>query len=545
MRMPSAPTLALLALAALARTGCSQPVALDLRFDSPETSGAFATTAGGEGLRKGADPATEDGRLHLLQAWWKSATSVAFEAPAEGCFGNVELSWTLIMTRGTEGMGFAWLDTAAHGTSGAAPQPEAWEAPSIAGSFGIGFDASDPVNYDIFRGSGNIYGRPEYEVSLHWDGREIVKAVAPVDFRDEQPHKVSVSISFLTGGAEISLSIDEEPAFEHSLIPGMTAYVGRAAFGARNAETAGDVQIDDLHIAFAEPIDPPAPPLTLVAIDHELNDGGHATHEATVDFPADTREYGRIVCTLRLDKPEDGYDAWDRSGGIYIDTEEGERFELLRYITPYHNGHVWQVDVSDFRPLLKGPRKITQSCGTQGKGWVVSVIFDLYPGPAPRYASSVVKLWSGQCVIGDPDHPPAEFYGAQEIPIPEGATGAAVRTVVTGHGMAPNSQNAAEFMPIWRTLTVNGQGWRNQLWKADNYLNPCRPQGGTWKFDRAGWAPGDVVRPWVVDVSPLVGSGGSLHVEYRLDDYVNENRGQTWSPFHLSEGHVVFYTDRP
>src|SRR3712207_7924990 len=54
------------------------------------------------------------------------------------------------------------------------------------------------------------------------------------------------------------------------------------------------------------------------------------------------------------------------------------------------------------------------------------------------------------------------------------------------------------FMPSKRTLTVTGNAtqktWDNILWKTDNYLNPCRPQGGTWKYDRAGWAPGDIVR---------------------------------------------------
>ena len=102
------------------------------------------------------------------------------------------------------------------------------------------------------------------------------------------------------------------------------------------------------------------------------------------------------------------------------------------------------------------------------------------------------------------------------------------------------SRDAAEFMAIGRTLTVNGSSFENELWKTDNYLNPCRPQGGTWKYDRAGWAPGDVVRPWEIDLRDFAGKR-ALKIDYKLDEYVNENRGQTWAPFHLTESHLVLY----
>ncbi|MEM9373265.1 MAG: peptide-N-glycosidase F-related protein, partial [Planctomycetota bacterium] len=73
------------------------------------------------------------------------------------------------------------------------------------------------------------------------------------------------------------------------------------------------------------------------------------------------------------------------------------------------------------------------------------------------------------------------------------------------------------------------------------YLNPCRPQRGTWKFDRAGWAPGDLVLPWAVDVSHLLSGESSLTVGYTLDDYLNEGRGQTWAPHHWTHGYIVFF----
>jgi len=156
----------------------------------------------------------------------------------------------------------------------------------------------------------------------------------------------------------------------------------------------------------------------------------------------------------------------------------------------------------------------------------------------------VVTLWSGEPEIGNPDKPVEDFYVPRTVALDEGIVAAKVRTVVTGHGMSPNTNNAAEFMPIWRMLTVNGESFRNQLWKTDNYLNPCRPQGGTWKYDRAGWAPGDVVRPWEVDVTKQIDASRALKIEYTLDEYVNENRGKTWGPFHKTEAHLILYKHR-
>lgn len=510
-------------------------------FDEGSDPNGFAVTVTGEAEKRDSPPKIADGRLYLLPSWWKSTAAVAFAAPTETLARIVDVRWTMIMNTGTEGAGFAWLNVAEYAGRGAAPEVAAWEAPDVAGSFAVGFDASNPPNRDPFRGSGNAYDRPQHEVSLHWDGREILKRTTPMDFRDEQPHAVRVRVTFVTGGADVSIWIDDQPIYEDYFVPGMTAYVGRPAFGARNTETAGDILIDEVHVTCHQPIAAPEPPLTITAIDRALNDKDHPRNEAEVEFPTDTSEFGRIICTLRLDKPETRFDPWDRIAHIWIHDEDGTRYELLRYITPYHRGHVWQVDVTDWRPLLTGKRRIEQVCTTYGEGWVVSVTFDFYPGEPERVAYRVVNLWSGNPEVGNPGKPTSDFYVPREVATDDATVAAKVRLVVTGHGMSPNTDNAGEFMPLGRTLSVNGREFRNVLWKTDNYLNPCRPQGGTWKYDRAGWAPGDVVRPWEVDVTELLEPGEPLRIEYALDEYVNENRGQTWAPTHTTEAQVILY----
>ncbi|CAN5523135.1 hypothetical protein BH11ARM1_BH11ARM1_02220 [soil metagenome] len=121
----------------------------------------------------------------------------------------------------------------------------------------------------------------------------------------------------------------------------------------------------------------------------------------------------------------------------------------------------------------------------------------------------------------------------------EKAKRAEVFTTVTGHGMDPNTDNAAEFLPLWRKLVVNGHSVQNNLWTEDNYLNPCRPQGGTWKYDRAGWGPGTVVDPWKVDVTDFVKSKSQF--DYQIQPYVNKAAVDGNPARHIIESVLVLY----
>jgi hypothetical protein len=116
---------------------------------------------------------------------------------------------------------------------------------------------------------------------------------------------------------------------------------------------------------------------------------------------------------------------------------------------------------------------------------------------------------------------------------------AIVATTVTGHGMNPNSNNAAEFFKLWRKLSVNGTAYKSDLWKEDNYLNPCRPQGGTWKYDRAGWAPGSVVEPWIVDVTKQIQKRSVF--EYEIEPYVNKSPVAGNPARHIIESVLVLW----
>jgi hypothetical protein len=284
----------------------------------------------------------------------------------------------------------------------------------------------------------------------------------------------------------------------------------------------------------------------VAALSGQPLDNAHRRQSRTVPFPADTDRYGRILCTLTLSRPPSGYDPWDRQGAVYAYDDQGERFEILRFITPYHRGGTWTVDVSDYRPLLRGPHTIEAWCETYSTGWDATVTFAFYPGPATRLAYKVLNLWNGQPTIGDPAHPLSGFFTPQTVVRPPDADAVKLRFIVTGHGQAPNTDDAAEFLPSIRTVSVNGLNFPSLLWKTDNYLNPCSPQGGTWKYDRAGWGPGTVVAPWDIEATPWMPPGKPSQIRYWESPYVNRTPDAGNPARHWVESQVIFYhTIRP
>lgn len=460
----------------------------------------------------------------LAQAAVASDTAAA---PAASLPGRYEASWHATVPGGSHGYGVALLPP------GAAP-PADWVYPNVPGVLAVGFCTYDPPTENPFDADRNIDGNPEREVSLHWDGVEMVRKLSPVDLKGETD--VRVSAEYVVGGAEVSVHVGRTAVYDRHFVPGVLPYA------AAQAVWGGGATLTDMKLRPVGSIPPPAPPIRVRAFDRQLSDIKHRSSTNETDFPADTSAIGRVICTLTLAETPDGLDKWDRIANLYLYDEHGERFEILRYMTPYHKAYTWQADVTDLLPLLTGRRKMELSCETYGPGWLVTVDFDFYPGPLKRRPYKVVNLWNTVAVIGEADKPFAEAVPVKTIAIDPAARHVAARLVVTGHGQAPNTDNAAEFISLWRKLTVNGQKtYTNTLWKTDNYLNPCRPQGGTWKYDRAGWGPGTVVEPWIVDITRDVKSGQDATFRYEIQPYTNKTPDHGNPARHIIESQVIFY----
>lgn len=524
-------------------------------FDAPSGDGRTPLMLSGYGEEGAA--VIDNGTLDILSGGRarNERNIAAFDCSAPGRHARIDASFQMRLRAGAEGGSFILLSTEHFGTGGEGPDSNSFEAPTFPGSFAVGFDVSNPPSSHWFDSQGNYYDRPQREVSLHWDGIEYVKRVSSVAFNDGEFHEVRIGLEFGIGVASVTVAIDGTPVYDEFEILEMTPFEARVAFGGRTARRTTEMNIDDLRVVFSDPVGDPLEPTRVVLFDDEIVHAGNRTPTAIVDLPPASLETARVVLSLMLDAPPGGCDPWDKSAAIYVWDDNNVRYEITRFITPYGRPYSWKVDVTDFQSILRGQCKVGLYVDTwmgktdpaEQKGWKIDVELAYHAGKPAREAYRVINLWTGQPVYGDPGSPLSAWFSPYEIEIDNAATDARLRIMVTGHGMYPATNNAAEFMPADRTVRVNGTSHENRLWKDDCYLNPCRPQGGTWKFDRAGWAPGDIVSPWIIEIGHTeLGEAVSdsarrtVEISYEPMPYINQKHGET-SPTHWVESQLILY----
>ncbi|RYZ68874.1 MAG: hypothetical protein EOP09_08725 [Proteobacteria bacterium] len=260
-----------------------------------------------------------------------------------------------------------------------------------------------------------------------------------------------------------------------------------------------------------------------------LGDDNKRNIEYTAKLPESIDGYGRILLHLKLSCPSGKCDVWDRIGwfGVVSKLHEGAFFELVRFATPYGVGGEWTVDVTDFAPLLTGDQTFKGFIDTwvgpgnpAGNGWLVDVSFQYTPGTLAEKTVLIAPInLNADIVYGDPNQPTAR---SADLPPMLGYTSAKIYTLITGHGQG-NSDNCAEFCPRTHSFEVGGRSVKKEIWRNDCDKNPISNQGGSWKYPRAGWCPGDIVRPWVEDITSLAQSG-SPKITYDVQAYDNTCR---------------------
>lgn len=447
-----------------------------------------------------------------------------------------------------QGFGLLILDGAFHNDLPATPDgalPAAiasidFVAPNLPRSFGIGFDTSNPPTDDPFDADGNIHGRPEREISLHVDGRERIKRLVSDDWLD-RPIRLDIEIIYVVGGAEVTVKLDDSAVFERTFLPGVIPMKPGAILAGAGAHT--NASITNMRFEPGDTLASPMPePVSIWIFDRQrVSSATDREPRSIVDFSNVPEQTARVIATLRLDAPPGGIDPWDRRGALYLFDDQRQRFEVIRFMTPFAVEAEWQADVTHLLPLFKDQKAFSCFIDTWRGGFLASVRLDFYPGIPHRKPIAVRNLWQGEPVIGDANQPVTDFFDSKFLIAPDPARSLDIRITATGHGQAPNAKNAAEFMPIRRTLRINSVEFDSLLWKTDVYLNPIRPQKGTWKYDRAGWAPGSIVEPWVVDASDLLKSSRELSLEYTLEPYENPTPDPANPPIHWIDAQAIFY----
>jgi hypothetical protein len=210
-----------------------------------------------------------------------------------------------------------------------------------------------------------------------------------------------------------------------------------------------------------------------------------------------------------------------------------DRIEIARFITPYDitggggpGTCPWEYDLTPYQPLLHDSVTLALSISTDiggNRGWLITADFELVEGQPDPEPYRVQRLWDiGNLAYGDPDSPPESHIQPAQVFTDETTQAVLARVVCTGHGQG-NTDNAAEFSNKWHRLWIIGDMYQHQLWRNDCGSNPCRPQGGTWQYNRAGWCPGASVPPWDIMYTNFA-PGDIVEFYYEIQPYTNQCR---------------------
>lgn len=283
---------------------------------------------------------------------------------------------------------------------------------------------------------------------------------------------------------------------------------------------------------------------------HSLSDYGQ-THYSYVTFPENIENYDTIVMHISLACPSTGCDPWDQAGRISIIDAEGRSIELGRFVTPFgiaYDG--WDIDVTDFKSVLRGTVLFQSNIQVYGNsGWLLNVRFRLHEGSATHHYSQITPLWNTDYqVYGDP----AISYDLPvlQLPVRNNTAVTMLRLTTSGHGQG-NTDNAAEFAEKTHKVYVNGAATFDQhLWNDDCDQNPCSPQNGTWQYARAGWCPGQDVKPFEFNLTAVAPAGSTASLDYVLQSYTNllntgYNGGSHTEPHLRIHAYAIEFSNTP
>jgi hypothetical protein len=210
--------------------------------------------------------------IRLLQAAdTNSVNTVAFDRSDPGGFTQATIDFDFRMTRGAgtggEGFGFALLNTATNGNTGALCGPA--EEPNIPGALGIGFDIHQDAAPDL----------NSNHISVHFNNVMLTQVdVTPVipDMASGQWHHARIVVRPGGGFSDVSILLTpsggvQTPLLSNFSVPGLIPYEARAYFGARSSTLTADHDLANVQVVYAS--DPsvlgqwgPVDPLPIVPI---------------------------------------------------------------------------------------------------------------------------------------------------------------------------------------------------------------------------------------------------------------------------------------
>lgn len=200
------------------------------------------------------------------------------------------------------------------------------------------------------------------------------------------------------------------------------------------------------------------------------------------------------------------------------------KLEIMSFVTPYginldlgNDGKAWYFDVTDFLPILNGPRRITLERGGQNQE-EMDIQFFFIVGTPPRDIKQLDQIWqvtstAYSSILNN------SFFAPKTINLDTSARQFKIRSVITGHGQQ------GEFIPRNHFININGGPieFNRSVW-SECAENPIFPQGGTWIYDRAGWCPGAPSDLTEYDITGLVGNADTVQIDYGVSTASGDSR---------------------
>jgi hypothetical protein len=245
--------------------------------------------------------------------------SIAFVRTDPGAFCDIVAEFDLRMipvVGRADGMGFALLNTANWGTSGAVPPQAPWfvaEEPNFTGSVGVGFDLYQ---------SNDIGDLNNNHVSIHFNGSRLQDFNAgaidlggggffhvriEIHAGDATPN-VDVTLT-PTGGSPVAVVTDFP-------VPGLKPYEGRVWIGGRSGGESAHHDLDNVQVTF-------------IGCPAVLGQWGSVFPFEVVAIHAHLLPTGKVLYWDRHDYGDGTPRFWDPEGGITEAPEPGHEYDIF------------------------------------------------------------------------------------------------------------------------------------------------------------------------------------------------------------------------
>ncbi|MDO9000386.1 MAG: LamG-like jellyroll fold domain-containing protein [Bacteroidota bacterium] len=200
--------------------------------------------------------------------------------------------------------------------------------------------------------------------------------------------------------------------------------------------------------------------------------------------------------------------------------------EIMSFVTPYGkgldlgpNGKTWYYDLTDYTPILKGPKRLMMSLGGQNQEQM-DLDFLFIVGTPPRNVLEFNQLWQGAARDGAAAIASITNdtrFNTLNVPMHVNGQAFKVRSTITGHGAQGEFHQNGGLINHYFNV---GGGPNEFSWQITQECstNPIFPQGGTWLYDRQGWCPGETSLTKELNVTPFVTPGSTVTLDYNCSN---------------------------